>query len=220
VRRARHEIRATQRGALAEGVEVLLPTVTPFKEYTAGMLLQNLQAITSPISNYFTGDASEVLRKYQGWANEAARTLSSVFDVNNDVETLITTPRHWYLMSTEAMGRGPAIHAAVQLECQDRLRVLLELQATFKEIDAGWKDMPAATKVIAPDTNVYLHNDEYFDEIIWRSVAGADEVRLLVPVAVLRELDNNKRLGKNITSGSTRSRFGPEPAWRVVSCAS
>ena len=174
---------------------MLLPAVTPFKEYTAGMLLRNLRSITSKISSYFSGDEYLVLQQYQAWATESTRVLSTIFDTN-DVEKLITTPRHWYLMSAEPLGRGPAIHAAVQIECQDRLRVLTELEEALRQIDAGWGDM-ADTSVIAPDTNIYLQREETFWEFDWLALAGKPRVRLLVPVAVFRELDKAKRTPGN-----------------------
>ncbi|GAW51492.1 MULTISPECIES: PIN domain-containing protein [unclassified Nocardioides] len=44
-----------------------------------------------------------------------------------------------------------------------------------------------------PDTNIYLHQDSYFDHIPWRELSGSSNpVRVLIPAAVLRELDKSK----------------------------
>jgi hypothetical protein len=48
--------------------------------------------------------------------------------------------------------------------------------------------------VLVPDTNVYLHQETYFDEIEWRQMSRRPGgVLVLVPAAVLRELDLAKR---------------------------
>lgn len=61
------------------------------------------------------------------------------------------------------------------------------------------------------DTNVLMHC-RLFDEMPWHDVFGADQVRLIIPLAVLDELDQkaysgNKRLAKR--AGKVLARLTP-----------
>ncbi len=52
--------------------------------------------------------------------------------------------------------------------------------------------------LLVPDTNVYLHHQSHFDAIDWSGLAKASgQVRVMVPMAVVRELDKNKRTQGN-----------------------
>lgn len=52
-------------------------------------------------------------------------------------------------------------------------------------------------RVIVPDTNIYMHREQYFDEIDWPASLGTSDARILVPIAVVRELDGLKHSAKN-----------------------
>ena len=62
--------------------------------------------------------------------------------------------------------------------------------------------MPKA--LLIPDTNIYLHQDHHFHELNWRDIAAtSDEVRVLIPMAVMREIDKAKRAPGNKTVSFT-----------------
>lgn len=56
-----------------------------------------------------------------------------------------------------------------------------------------------------PDTNFFLHHGKRFDEADWPAIVrpGTYDIRIVVPLAVVRELDSKKSIAKNIKAGDT-----------------
>lgn len=59
--------------------------------------------------------------------------------------------------------------------------------------------------LIAPDTNFFLHHEQCFDEVDRNKLSAGQQACILVPWTVVRELDRQKRTGKNITVSDTNS---------------
>jgi len=174
---------------------MLLPKIAPSQPYPLDALLRDLDQLVINLNNSVTsGSAVEVLANYQYWANEAAARLTHVFS-HDDVARLVLTPRHWVLMSMTGAENERALHATLRAERLDRSKALTAVEDQLRLIEQAWRGVTAA--VVAPDTNIYLHRKEKFWDIDWLAVAGAAEVRLLVPMTVFRELDIAKRAPGN-----------------------
>ncbi len=181
---------------------MLLSSACPLPGYSMSEVLKSLRLVTTDLTNIGSGAASEVLDQYQRWSNAAAETLGYMF-AGDDVEQLILTRRHWVLLSLNPAGNGPVIHDLIRVERTDRLRALTAVTKEFEAMERTWGVISA--KVVAADTNVYLHHEQYFDGINWRELSSSETIRLLVPLEVVRELDRTKRAGKNITVSETNS---------------
>jgi len=140
--------------------------------------------------NGFGGSAAESLEKYQRKTTELSRGLGSIFSFD-DLQKMLLTRRHWLLMEMLATSNGPTIHELIGAETTDRQRYFEALVQQYTQLEGAWKDNPV--KIVVADTNVYEHNEQYWDEVPWAPLAGASAVRLMVPMAVVRELDKHKR---------------------------
>ncbi|MGF9760886.1 PIN domain-containing protein [Microvirga sp. 0TCS3.31] len=113
------------------------------------------------------------------------------------VERLIDTRRHDFLFGMFG-GPQPLLEYSIAAEKEDRARVFEEVLTGLRAVESSCAAMPEV--LVLPDTNVYLHQDAYFDELDWRDIAAtSDEVRLLIPMAVMREIDKAKRASGNKT---------------------
>lgn len=98
-------------------------------------------------------------------------------------------------MSMVVTGNGPVVFDLIRAEGNDRDRYL---GALIRELEAIGKEWAGSAKtLIAADTNVFLHQDKFFDKIGWTALVGSANVRLMVPSVVLRELDRHKNGQRN-----------------------
>jgi predicted ribonuclease YlaK len=109
------------------------------------------------------------------------------------------TARYWTLQALDPSTRLNTLYDFVLLEVVEREGVF-EFDSAYKELHlerARWQSRHRT--LVLPDTNVYLHHDRPFDEIPWAEVAQArlDGVHLLLPLAVIDELDTHKRSQRN-----------------------
>lgn len=179
-----------------------LPVVAPMNDYGMENVLRMLRDIRNNISNLGSGNAAEVLQQYQRWAGQSVQTLGYAFD-HPALDRLILTRRHWWLMETTVTSNGPAILDAFRAEQADRIRVFDGLIQQYSAIAQRWGGV--LSKLVVPDTNFFLHHEKRFDQADWAELVhpGTYSVRVLVPIAVVRELDRKKTAAKNITVGDT-----------------
>jgi hypothetical protein len=186
---------------------VQLPVVSPLDGQSMETVLRYLSEVRTNLGNMGSGDASKVLSDYQQWVSASAETLGFAFDYDA-IETLVLSRRSWLLMETHRVfgeaDNGPAIHKTFRAEKTDRLRVLDEIIVKYQSIEARWGK--SSDKFVVPDTNFFLHHDVLFDEADWETFAhrrSGENVRVIVPIAVVRELDRQKINGKNIKVGKS-----------------
>jgi len=184
---------------------VQLPLVAPLAGQDMQTVLRYLTEVRTNMSNMGAGDATAVLSVYQQWASSSSETLGFAFD-HEAIEELVLTRRSWLLMATHRLfgeaDNGPVIHRTFRAEQTDRVRALDELITKYNAISKRWGE--SADKFVVPDTNFYLHHDVLFDEADWATIArpmDGQRVRIIVPIAVVRELDRQKVNGKNIKVG-------------------
>jgi hypothetical protein len=145
--------------------------------------------------------AVQVLDGYLSWAETAERTLCNVLD-SETVTDLIHTPPYWALR-TAAEGT-PQLISLVLAEAGRCQRKLSEATDELRQERERWQRYPAT--LVVPDTNVFLQSDAPFEQIDWPAAVGTvRDVRLVLPLVVVHELDRLKRQGNNTTSKLARS---------------
>ena len=204
--------------------------VTPRPGVSPQTVLEALRETETAVGNArgAGGSALDQFNRYHLWADEAANRLGRLLRPD-DVDDLVTTRRHWTLQSLDPASRASgALATFVGLEFDERVRDFELARRDLEAQLARWNSR-SGLFVIA-DTNVYLHHEDYFDEIAWNSVvpALAEGVHLIVPLVVVDELDRHKRTARNVTVSSTsieqvrtRARLSlrrlddllPDPAW-------
>lgn len=178
---------------------VKLPTgVIPLSGVDAATILATVRKHQNELINLRggPGDYKRRVVDYQQWSNLAAQDLGRVMD-SDSVERLVLTPRHWVLQQwTHTPVSGDPI-ALVETEALDRQRIFDALVAELTVLDTRRASLEQ--RLLAPDTNFYLHHDQQFDYVDWCALAGAETVCVLVPWTVVRELDKHKRAARNIS---------------------
>lgn len=179
---------------------MLFSAVTPLPETDLSNVIRVLETQAQSLANLQGTGASDRLSAYHNWASQASSQLRYVLDLPQ-VEHLIDTKRHDFLFD---MFGGPDVllNYSISAEQEDRTRVFGEAIEGLRAVEASCSAMPKT--LLIPDTNIYLHQDTYFHELNWREIAAtSDEVRVLIPMAVMREIDKAKRAPGNKTVSFT-----------------
>jgi hypothetical protein len=176
-----------------------VPNVVQANGSSIGNALQGLREVSNNLGNLGSGSTAEVLASYQRWASQSAQMLGYSFD-QDALESLIMTRRHWWLMEAPVGDSSSAVIDMFRAEQADRLRTLDAVILRLDVIQRTAADMPPLAVL---DTNVFMHHERYFDQVDWSSLMGEDRLRILVPIAVVRELDRLKRSAKNVTVSDT-----------------
>lgn len=143
----------------------------------------------------------QIVDRYLAWAENAERMLPNVLDVDL-VDDLVHTQRYWALRT--ARGDEPRLAPTVLAEMERRQRVLDALAAELELERLRWGT--GASTLLVPDTNLFLQKAAPFAEIDWQSVVQTDgEVRVVVPLIVVHELDRLKRQGNSTTATLART---------------
>ncbi len=182
---------------------MILSSTVPNQTGALEVVIRTLREVLSEFSSV-GGSAKEQLDNYRQLVTKHARTLASYF-THADLERLLLTQRYWALFPAEVTTSNSRVIAdTVQTERDDRMRSLDALIKEYQQVQQSWND-DAGDPVVAvlADTNIYLHQDAYFNEIDWPSLFGGRRIRLLVPIVVVDELDVAKRAGKSITVSDT-----------------
>ncbi|MEU4241845.1 PIN domain-containing protein [Actinoplanes sp. NPDC026619] len=157
------------------------------------------------------GTDADFFLDYSRWAVEQARALRSMVATPH-LADLILTPRHAMLQTIGAGLRGepeaPHLRLLTSAEIEERHAELSLAAAELRREHDSWS---AAGTLVLPDTNVFLHHREKFDEIAWPALLNTDgPVTVVVPIIILRELDRQKTAGhkqKRFRAGYSLSRI-------------
>lgn len=168
---------------------MLFSSITPLPGVSLGNAISLLEAEERNLAN-LTGSAYDRLASYQNWASQASSRLRYVLDLPQ-VERLIDTRRHDFLFG---MFGGPQqlIHYTVSAEQEDRALTFAAALKELRAVESACATMPEV--LLIPDTNIYLHQEERYQDLKWLAIANTtDEIRLFLPMAVMREIDKAKR---------------------------
>lgn len=144
---------------------------------------------------------AQVLDRYLSWTEDAERMVGNVLDPET-VADLIHTERYWLLRT--ATGETPRLTPLVLVEAEHCRRTLSEAAEALRRERDRWRSHAATLAV--PDTNMFLQQDAPFEQIDWPVVIDSRiDVRIVLPLVVVHELDRLKRQGNNTTSKLARS---------------
>lgn len=144
--------------------------------------------------------AERLLDGYLRWTEDAVAKLGNVFE-RATIDDLVYTQHYWALRAMP--GDAVRLLAQVQNELRNRKRVLTELAEELHQEVQRWHGL--ATAMIVPDTNMFLQMDKAFEDIDWKSLAERmQQVRIIVPIIVIHELDRLKRQGNSTTAQNAR----------------
>lgn len=178
---------------------MLFSSVTPLPGTSLTRVIDLLEAEERNLAN-LAGSAYDRLTAYQIWASQASSRLRYVLDLPQ-VERLIDTRRHDFLFG---MFGGPQqlLNHTLSAEQEDRARTFAEALEALRAVESACAAMPEV--LLVPDTNIYLHQDDRYQDLDWRAIAKTtDETRLFLPMAVMREIDKAKRSPGNKTVSFT-----------------
>lgn len=136
----------------------------------------------------------DLLEAYLEWTERAERKLANELP-HSEIAELIFTRRYWALRN---LGRGAArLLPLVDAEIQRRQEQLTEAADELENVMHQWRRDEAL--LVVPDTNVLVEQEEAIDELDWWEIASwSGDVRVVVPLLVVDELDGLKRGGQRI----------------------
>ncbi|GAA3666116.1 PIN domain-containing protein [Yimella lutea] len=178
---------------------MLLPAIVPLPGVPLSNAIEMVQHWKYELERVRQSSAEESLATYQRWAPLASEVLGSTFGLF-ELESLIATLRHDTLLQLHAGDSHSLINGVISAELTDRMRAFDVLLQSLKDLDARCNALPKSysPSVLVPDTNVLLHQDEPFDELDWKAlIPTSDDVRVVIPMVVIRELDRHKRSPAN-----------------------
>lgn len=168
--------------------------LSPLPDISGEKVLSELREVIRLLENVrgSGGDYSTIFKNYVGWVADAVRILTHVVH-REDVSRLITTPRHWALVTmTHTISSN--VLSLTNTEIEERY---FELGKVRDSLDAQLRRwLGFSGDVFIPDANVYLHSDLFFAELGWRQILDdrpLTELRLVIPILVIEELDRAKR---------------------------
>jgi PIN domain len=171
--------------------------VRPRPTVTSEALLRAVDEALSRLSQTrgSGNSAFERLNFYLGWVHDQVRQFSLMVR-REDLDYLILTRRYWSLQALDPAAHAPTLNDLLNLEYDERQRDLEDVRNSLRQEIARWQSRSGF--LVLPDTNVYLHHLNIFDQVEWGAVAQAraENVHVLIPLLVIDELDNNKRSNK------------------------
>lgn len=169
-------------------------TIRPLPGVSGDSLLAVLQAEMTNLQNLRSspGTAFARLNEYLVWSNDALSRTAQMVRAE-DLDLLVTTPRHWTLQALDPAARGPSLGGFVDLEIDERLRTFTSEREVLERELHRWRSRQGMLVIV--DTNVFLHHDSFFEEVPWAEItdAGLEGVHLIIPLLVVDELDRHKR---------------------------
>ncbi|MFC7794644.1 PIN domain-containing protein [Streptomyces cinereoruber] len=155
-------------------------------------VLRQVHTAAGNLGNYYRPD--ENMLKYLTWATESVRVLTSQIRAQ-DIDELIRTPQYWALLAGAGQING-RLEAALSngllaLEMQHRVEALGKAVEAFQEQMQRW---PAVTSVLVLDTSFFIQHETKLEDTDFFALAGAgaEAVRVTVPLVVVDELDRLK----------------------------
>ncbi len=170
------------------------------------------------VVSFVGGHPRDYLDRYLAWVNQAWRALEYQLR-HTQLEELLHTRHYWALRQMD--GSQAWLTGQIKVELNSRRDALVELADQAKSLAARWG--VASGMIVVPDTNVLLHSTQYFDELDWRTALQiVAPVHLVIPMAVVDQIDNLKRSKQQIrsrarqTANKIEGTFGDRPLERVV----
>lgn len=156
-------------------------------------VLATLRQLGTDVQNLrsFGGTHQELYNKYSSWVRESVRLLRYLLS-SADIDRLFLTRRYWAL---QAMGGAEVLigmRYLIDAELEEREAALTEATARLADEVGRWG---GPGHLVVADTSVYMDHDQKLEDLEVGKILGrpGDLVHLIVPIAVIDELDNLKR---------------------------
>lgn len=126
-------------------------------------------------------------RAYLDWVDASTKMLRNHF-TNPEILAGALTARHWLIVGDPS---HPRQNFLISEEVEDQTR---RLQALKDQLEGyrSLRDRPGAPTIA--DTNVFLHFAP-IDTVDWPAIVGEPQVRLIVALVILDELDRKRHEG-------------------------
>lgn len=173
-------------------------------DFTGKQVVQILKEQADSASNASSAmgrpTGEQLLNSYLTWAENAMRALGNVIEWEA-ADDLVHTQHYWALRT--ATEETPRLVPEVMAELDSRKQVITAAAESLDRECRRWQAQP--TTLVVPDTNLFLQEGKPFWEIDWLAHVGrAVDVRLVVPIVVVHELDRLKRTGNNTARSLAR----------------
>lgn len=216
---------------LSVGHGILVSMIWPARGVTAAHLADVLNRTHDMSQNVLStaNDRRGQVDAYLNWVNDAVRMVRHVLR-QEDVERLLLTRRYWATMANPEV--TPALLRAVHHEVDDRQADIAKARDEAAALSDHWAPHGNDSRVVVPDTGVFLNHRTGTGlgdvaTINWSalgSVRTFDDVRVVVPILVVDELESLKDKRKDDIGKQARRAvnqlfdwFESRPSsWRVV----
>jgi len=152
-------------------------------------------------TNRLSGSPADIIKGYLDWVSSQVRMLQTRV-APADLDQLLTTPRYWATVANQIP--SPSTVSAVLEEIQYRARLMALAATVLNDAAEAWRPVDGAYSNLAlVDTNFWVEQRESFDNIDWHELleradgpsapAMQDELRIVVPMVVIDELEKQKR---------------------------
>ena len=162
-------------------------------------LRATLRDVTIKLENLRAGTAGSTaysrLLEYLQWAHETVRVLSDQIS-STDIDRLVLNQRYYALLAGIAGFAGTDSQATVNgllsLELDQRVTAFTEAQEALDRQIQQWS---MRGEFVVPDTSVYIEHPQKLEELDLAPLIPVreDPIHVLVPIAVVDELDGLKR---------------------------
>ena len=164
---------------------------------TGGDLADSLAAAAIAGTNRLSGTPGDLVNGYLTWVSDQVRMLQARLNAD-DLDRLLTSPRYWATLNNPLA--VPSTVSAVLEEIQHRARLMNGAVAELTQATEAWRPVDGAfTNLVVVDTNFWVEQENSFDATDWHEVVNSadgpsapamqDELRLVIPVVVIDELD-------------------------------
>lgn len=162
------------------------------------VVLKAINDVNNSLTNIYSGSPGATLYdRYIFWTAEAKRTLGSVLPIE-EVKRLVESSKYWVLIETNNFSASN-ITALIYSEIDERKMELAKVASLLVVQIEEWSGFDGV--LVIADTSFYLHTDEYFTHFKWHemlSIRTDIEIRVVVPIRVIDELDRMKSSNKSI----------------------
>lgn len=172
----------------------------PFRPGTSGDAvvdaLQRAAAEASNARSNVSGPGMEPIERYVAWTESVVMLLENVLQAQ-DASELVHSPAYWALRYSTGELVRPIAAITQELDRAHR-----RLQAVADEVRQEQRRFSGAGALVVPDTNIFIdafrEDEASIEDIDWHAAAQTrSDVRLVVPIVVVHELDRLKRQGNN-----------------------
>lgn len=171
--------------------------VTPLPGVDRGNVLQVLRSVHTDVSNLYTSGTQGAyprLLEYLEWTSNAVRMLRGQIR-GADIDRLVLTRRQAVLL--DGVGRFDSeehqklVNGLVSLELEERVQAF---EAAIKEFAALTERWHHSRRLLVPDSSLFIQHKDKFGEADFAKLlsGGPEPVHVLVPMAVVDELDSLK----------------------------